>query len=125
MSVAARLELVHKAICAGYRGQIEWKDSCLKRFRGDPEIKGFTEKGVKELLWDFVRNQKCQLRQHQETDPEWLDENPDDPWWYYAVIPTDIFPKGLFVKVKLIEDDDEDPWVQIISVHEEREGRIL
>src|SRR5260370_755731 len=52
----ARLDIVQKAICAGHRGQIEWKPSCLERFRQDPDMKGFTDKGVRELLWDSVRN---------------------------------------------------------------------
>src|SRR5713226_4878313 len=123
-----RLDLVHKAICAGYRGQIEWKNACLERFRNDPEMKGFTEKGVRELLWDSVRNKDIQLEPRKETDPDWLKEHPDDPWWYFAVIPVSIFPRGLYVKVKLLwedGDEEEDAFVQIVSIHEECGGRIL
>jgi len=128
MARAARLDLVHQAICAGYRGQIEWQDSCLQRFRYVLEMPAFTEKGVKELLWDFVRNQGGHLRVRAETAEEWLKENPDDPWWYFAVIAVPVFPRGLFVKVRLLwEDGDaaEDAFVQIVSIHEQREGKIL
>lgn len=123
MARIARLDLVHKAICAGYRGQIEWKSSCLERFLDDPEMKGFTQKGIQELLWNQVRNQGQQLKAQKETDPDWLQEHSDDPWWYYAVLPVPIFPKGLFLKVKLLWEDgdsEDDAFVQIVNYHEER-----
>ena len=122
MARSARLDLVHKAICAGYRGQIEWKDSCLERFRDDPAMQSFTEKGIKEELWDFVRNQGGRCKERNETAAEWLEENPDDPWWYFAILPAPIFRKGLFVKLKLLwedGDDEADAFVQIVSIHEE------
>src|SRR6266403_1126767 len=115
----ARLDLVHKAICAGYRGQIEWKPACLERFRDDPKMQSFTEIGVKELLCEFVRNGGT-LEIRPEKDPYWLEVHPDDPWWYFAAIPVPEFRDGLFVKVKLIlwdNDDEDDPWVQIVSIH--------
>jgi hypothetical protein len=113
---------VWKAICAGYRGQIEWKLSCLERFRDDPAMKSFTEKGVKELLWNFVLNGGGEIQARPETAELWLEEHPDDPWWYFVVIPVAEFPNGLFVKVKLLWDDGdgEDAWVQIVSIHEEK-----
>src|SRR5262245_6947754 len=109
MASKARLDLVHRAICAGYRGQIEWKDRCLQRFRDDAEMKSFTERGIKDALCDFVR-QGGQLQARPETDQDWLAEHPDNPWWYFAVLPVDEFPHGLFVKVKLLweEGDSED-----------------
>jgi len=123
MPGTARPDLVHKAICAGYRGQIEWKQACLARFRDDPEMKMFTDKGVRELLWDCVRNKNYQIEHRKETDPDWLTDNPNDPWWYFVVLPVPtVFPKGLFVKVKLLwedGDDEDDAFVQIVSIHEE------
>jgi hypothetical protein len=128
MPIEARLDLVHKAICGGYRGQIEWQASCLARFNDDPQMKSFTEKGIKEALWDFVRNQGGKLEARMETAKEWLEEHPDDPWWYFAVLPVSEFPRGLFVKVKLLWEEgsgEEDAWAQIVSIHEEREGKVL
>src|SRR5438105_12626236 len=107
MSVIARPDLVKKAICAGYRGQIEWKPSCLERFRCDHEMKSFTEKGIKNELWDFVRNRGGQIETRAETNADWLREHPDDPWWYFAVLPVPEFPNGLFVKVKLLWNDGD------------------
>jgi hypothetical protein len=45
-----RLDLVHQAISAGYRGQIEWKAACLERFLDDPQMSNLTEKGVRSLI---------------------------------------------------------------------------
>jgi hypothetical protein len=122
MPSTARLDLVEQAICAGYRGQIEWSLSCLERFRNDPAMKSFTERGVKDLLCDSVRQKRARLQARSETDPDWLKENPSDPWWYFAVIPVPEFPKGLFVKMKLLWDEgdrEDDAFVQIVSIHEE------
>src|SRR5437763_165914 len=104
MSRNERLDLIHKAIGSGYHGQIEWKAACLVRFLADPEMKRFTEKGIKRSLWDFVlRGGRLQAR--RETDQDWLREHPNDPWWYFAIIPVDEFPHGLFVKVKLLWEE--------------------
>ena len=86
-------------------------------------MKAFTEKGIKESLWDFVLRQRCHLQARQETDTDWLREHPDDPWWYFAVLPVEEFALGLFVKVKLIwkdGDPEDDAFVQIVSIHEEK-----
>ena len=29
----------------------------------------------------------------------------------------DLFPKGLFVEVRLFDDDPQDPWVEIVNAH--------
>lgn len=113
-------DLVNRTVCD--RASIEWKPACLDLFRDDPRLQSFTEKGIKDLLWDFVRNQRGRLEAKKETDPYWLEKRPDDPWWYSIVIPVPQFKHGLFVKVRLLweEGDPEDEAsVQIISIHEE------
>jgi hypothetical protein len=85
-------------------------------------MQGFTEKGIKEKLWNFVRNKAGGCKEQNETAAEWLEENPDDPWWYFAIFPSPIFRKGLFVKTKLLweeGDGEADAFVQIVSIHEE------
>lgn len=79
MARNARLDVVCKAICAGHRGQIEWKASCLERFRNDAKMKSFTEVGVKLLVWEFVCQQNGSVQYREETAQEWLEENPDAP----------------------------------------------
>jgi hypothetical protein len=111
--------LVHKAICSGATGQIEIKPSLEDRIRD--ELGGLSPVGVKKLLRDFILNGgKCKAR--RETADERLEEDPDDPWWYFAVIALPQFRNGLFVKVKLQwepGDPEDDAFVQIVSVHEQ------
>jgi len=57
-----------------------------------------------------------QLDVRNETRREFLREDPDHPWWYRAISPipgNPDFPRGLFLEVKLIERDEDEPWVQI------------
>jgi hypothetical protein len=55
-----------------------------------------------------------------ETRREYLQESPDDPYWYRAIIPVRGLPNGLFVEVRLMDDDPAEPWVEIVSAHEQR-----
>jgi len=117
MAVSPRPDLVHKAILAGTFGHIQIKDSVYRQLRDDPDLANYTPELVKATLRDFVWNGKT-LDVRNETRPEWL--NQDDPWWYRAIVPvpdTIVFPKGMFQEVKLIDDDEQDPWVEIVSVH--------
>jgi hypothetical protein len=128
MPVTPRLDLVHNAICAGNFGQIEFKDSFLQRLRTDPDLARFPESRVRLLLHEFVRFNNGQCQCQKESDQHWLQEHPDDPWWYYSIIPVPEFRRGLFVKFKLLWEegvDEDEAFVQIVSVHEEKEGRIL
>lgn len=104
----SRLDLVQKAICAGTMGHIEWKPSAYEVVRDDPEMEGFTPEGIRRLLREFVFAGNC-LNVRHERRTEFSEENPDEPYWYRAVIPVDQFPKGLFVEVKLIDDDEKAP----------------
>jgi hypothetical protein len=116
MSRVARLDLVHKAICAGIWGHIEWKYAAADLVRDNPEMNGLTPEGIQPLLRQFVLNGGC-LSTRNETRREILDEDPDDLFWYRAVITVTGFPKPLFVEVKLIDDDEINPWVRIVSSH--------
>src|SRR6266849_8745125 len=97
-----RLDLVHKAICAG---RILWKDSCFRLFRDDPSMQNFTQRGVNDSLKDFA-NQGGQLKYQKESEKsDWFD--PDDPFWYFAIIPVPVFRWGLFVKFKLLWEEGD------------------
>jgi len=118
MARAARPDLV-KAICAGTMGQIEWLPKALEIMLQDRRMKGFTERGVRLALREFVlaHGSGC-IHAQAETDAEWLDLHPDDPWWYKVVVEVDEFPQGLFVKLRLVDPDDvQDPWVAVIGCH--------
>lgn len=116
MSALTRLDLVHKAIRSGWKGHIEWKDAAARRIRDDADLDGLTPEGIKELLHQFILDGQT-LSERQETRSEYLEDNPDDPFWYRAIIPVPGFPRGLFIEVRLIDDDAEEPWVQIVNAH--------
>ncbi|MCI0380006.1 MAG: hypothetical protein L0215_20685 [Gemmataceae bacterium] len=118
----AAIDLVHQAIAAGLFGQIQWDDRADERARSNPDLKGLTPEGIRRLLHEFV----CAGERHderQEGRADWLQANADRPgyyrdFWYRAVIPVaDLFPNGLFVEVRLFDDDPQDPWVEIVNAH--------
>ena len=111
-----KLDLVHKAIKAGFWGNIQWKDSSARVMRENNQMAGLTTHGIRLALRDFVRAGNC-LTVRNETRLEKLEEDPDDPFWYRAVICVEGFPHELFVEVKLVDDDPTEPFVQIVSAH--------
>ena len=113
MASEPRLDLVHKAICTGTWGLIEWKPEALKLMLADPRMKGYTGAMVRHLVHEHVINGNS-LRPRDQDKELWKTEQP---WWYKAKIPVDDFPDGLFVEVILLDDDEECPSVQIVSAH--------
>jgi hypothetical protein len=114
--------LVHQAIAAGVFGQIQWDDRADERARSNAELQGLTPEGIRRLLHEFV----CgggRLDERVEARPEWLEANADKPayyrdCWYRALVPvSDLFPNGLFIEVRLFDDDPQDPWVEIVNAH--------
>jgi hypothetical protein len=113
-----KLDLVHLAIRSGVLGHIRWKDAaeCLVRDDSDLHGQGITAKAIRALLRQFVLDGHS-LEFRPETRDEYLAENPDDPYWYRAIIPVPGFPHGIFVEVKLVDDDPIEPWIEIVSAH--------
>jgi hypothetical protein len=116
MADSTQLDLVHKAIRSGIYGQIQWKDSASRLVRDDPDLEGLTPQGIRALLRQFVLAGNS-LTTRQETRAEFLEEDPDDPFWYRAIFPISGVAWELFIEVKLVDDDPEEPWVEIVSAH--------
>lgn len=114
-----RLDLVYKAIRAGIFGQIEWKSEAENRVLDDPEMQLFSTKTIRGLLREFVRD-GGQIEVRNQRFELWLQEDPDNPYWYRAVIPVPEFPQGLFVELIITEYDEQDPWVLIVSSHPQK-----
>jgi hypothetical protein len=118
----AAIDLVHDAIAAGSFGQIQWEDRADQRARNNSDLRGLTPEGIRRLLHDFVLG-VGRLDERREARPHWLEANADRPaycrdWWYRAVVPVPgLFPNGLFVEVRLFDDDAQDPWVEIVNAH--------
>jgi hypothetical protein len=123
MPETPRPVLVCLAICYPPRGQINWRDSALKKLRSDPDLSGahLTQEGVNRLLREFICKQGGKCEPREDTDEKWLDRNPNDPWLYYIIVP-EIFPKGIFIKVRLLWDDgdsEDDAYVLIANIHKQ------
>jgi hypothetical protein len=121
-SGSAPIDLVHQAIAAGTFGYIQWDDRANERARSNAALLGLTPEGIRRLLHHFV----CgggRLDERRETRSDWLEANADRPTyyrdlWYRAVMPIpDLFPNGLFVEIRLFDDDPQDPWVEIVNAH--------
>lgn len=118
MPLQPRPDLVEKAIAAS---QLQWNDKALRLLRSKSDLHGFTDLGVKQLLRDYICNHGGKCKERKETDEDWLDKHPDDPWWYFVVVPVPQFPKGLFVKMRLLWEEGDletDAYAEIIGVHE-------
>ena len=87
--------------------------------RRDPELRPLTADGVRDLLRQFVLNGNY-LNERSETREEYIAADPDNPFWYRAIIPVAGLPHGLFVEVKLVDDDAKEPWVEIVSAHRQK-----
>jgi hypothetical protein len=116
MAPSHQLHLVHLAIRSGIYGHIQWQDAATRRVRGDKDMAGYTPEAIRALLRAFVL-QGNTLTARQDTRPEYLAEHPDDPSWYRAVLPAPPLPKGMFVELRLIDNDPAEPWVEIVNAH--------
>ena len=113
---AARPDLIYKAICSG---NIQWNISAAENMLRDERTKNFAPTVVKGWLCNFVlsKGSDC-VKVRPETDDYWLEVNPDDPWWYKVNIEFSDRPTRLFVKMKLVDPDEEaNPGAEIVSVH--------
>jgi hypothetical protein len=113
---SARLDLVHLAICSGILGHIQWKLAAAQLVRGDPLLDMLPPERIRALLRQFVLGGNS-LEVRPETREEYLEADPDHPYWYRAIIPVAGFPQGIFVEVRLVDDDPNEPWVEIVSAH--------
>ncbi len=115
----ARPDLVQKAICAGvFTGDVLFADNAYRCLEDDPGMRGFTPVGIKQLLRDFICNHGGAIDPRNQGFEHWLDK--ENPYYYRVVIPVPEFPKGLFVEIIITDYDPNDPFVSIVSVHEQK-----
>jgi hypothetical protein len=94
-------------------GNIMFQDKAARTVRDDPAMKNFTPNGIRRLLHEFVKVHKHLLDEHENTE-QYREEHP---FWYRAVVPVPDFPHGLFVKVLLVDEDEDEPFVENVSAH--------
>lgn len=114
----AELALVQKAVELGcrFQGYCEWAESAARRIREKPPCEGLTPEGIKALLGNFIANGGSLIQV-----PEKRQEKRDQGFHYYykAIVPVSELQRGLFVELVLIDDDQDDPAVLIVSAREQ------
>ena len=107
-----QLALLLKALQSGLSNCVEWDEKAARRVRGDPDLYGLTPTAIKKELLDFVGG--GEVRQVKETRERWKDLYD---FYYKAIIPLDGFPHGLFVEIRLSDDDEDYPEVLLVNAH--------
>jgi hypothetical protein len=121
-SPQAAIDLVHQAIAAGIFGQIQWDDRGRRTGAKQSRLAGTDAGRHPPAVARFCLRRRSAGRR-PEARPDWLEANADRPayyrdCWYRALVPVpDLFPHGLFVEVRLFDDDPQDPWVEIVNAH--------
>jgi hypothetical protein len=93
--------------------QVEWDEKSSRRVRNDPDLKGLTPEGIKKLLIEFVI-QTGKVSQKKETRDPWKNNYQ---FYYKAIVPVEEFKHGLFIEMRLVDDDADFPVVAIVNAH--------
>lgn len=95
-------------------GYVEWDSDqeMIAARQAAADLNGLTPRAIRRMTIDFVRG-GGQIDQRAETR-----ENHLDFAFYYRIILTaQGFPCGIFVELRLVDDDPEGPVVHIVSAH--------
>jgi hypothetical protein len=118
MSDPDELALVQKALACGISGCVEWEPKEAERVRNDRYLHGLTPEGIQEAVIDYVQNHgKKVVRQVKETRQAYSYRR----FYYKVIVPfPDIFRKGLFVEMELVDEDPDYPEVLLVNAHEQK-----
>jgi len=109
--------LVHGAIISRVTGDCEWDDRAARRVRCDRDLQGLTPEYIRELLRDHVTQHGIGVIDQR---PETRSEYSDYRFYYRVIVPVEEFQHGLFVELRLVDDDPDAPAVRIVNAHEQR-----
>jgi hypothetical protein len=112
--------LVVKALLDGLGHCVIWHDKGARLVREDPELGGLTPAFIRREVIEFVRAQAdaaAVVVQVSEQREGWRDAYR---FYYKVILPVDGFKHGLFVEMRLTDDDREFPAVTIVRAHVER-----
>ncbi len=116
MGNADELALVGKALKSGLGGCVEWDPIEADRVRGEIHNFDLSPEGIKADVIEYVRNggrvyqvkESRQNRAHRE-------------FYYKVILPMpDLFKKGLFVELELVDADADLPEVILVNAHEQK-----
>lgn len=118
MDDLAELDLVRKALAMaksanGYvTGYVEWCSvQAMNVARQKLSDYGLTPEGVRRTVIDFAAS-GGQVTQVLETR-----EDCCFPYYYKIILSFDGIPNGIFVEMRLIDDEVDNPAVHIVSAH--------
>lgn len=108
--------LVEKAIKSGVGGCVEWAPIEAERILEEMEDFELSPAGIISELIKHVRN-GGQVRQVKETRAN----RSHRDYYYKVIIPMpDLFKKGLFVEMEMVNADPELPEVLLVNAHEQK-----
>jgi hypothetical protein len=111
--------LVRKAIQSGMTGCFEWdNDKLQNRVRAEPEFDGLQPHELKRLAIEHVRSGGL-ITQRKEADEEWLNQREFD-FWYSICFEVAGLANPVFMKIVLLNDEEEYPESRIVGVHPSR-----
>jgi hypothetical protein len=92
-------------------GYVEWSERGANDSRRNLSELGLTPEGIRELAIEHVRA-GGPIVQVRETE-----EGRDRPYYYKIILAVPGVPQGVFVKIRLIDEDPDDPAVLLVSAH--------
>jgi hypothetical protein len=97
-------------------GYDEWADDRVaRRVQEQLSDLGLTPREVKRLALAHVRQVGIDaVRQVREERPGWREEYR---FYYKVVVPFEGTPRGLFIEMRLIDPDPDDPQIQLVNAH--------
>jgi hypothetical protein len=109
--------LVVKALTEGLGDCVEWDQKAADRLGGsNSELRGYTPQAVKRETIQYVRRYGgAVVDQRVEDRDGWRDLYR---FYYRILLPLEEFRHGLFVEVRLTDDEDPDlPEVRFVNAH--------
>jgi len=105
--------LVVKALLEGLSNAVEWNARAADRITSAGE---FTPDHVRRRLIEHVRRYggDC-VRQRRERRERWRDHF--DYVYEVVIVPYEDLKRGLYVEMRLVDDDPDVPEVEIVNTH--------
>jgi len=108
------LRLVRFALGNDLRNCIHWtSEELMDRVTSDPVLQGLTTGGIVERLLDWG-HRGCAVSKATERSDECRHSFEH---LFAVLIPVEALPRNLYVKMGLLDDDEECPEVAIVSCH--------
>ena len=108
------LRLVEEVLKEGLSGCVEWDGRSAEKVRGDRELLGLTPEWIKSEVIRSVRSGRARIKQKPEKRPEYRIHYR---FYYKVVLRHRDFRHGLFVEIRLVDDDREYPQVLLVNAH--------